>query len=819
VLIEPDHFLAALTKVRQLRTQPVAEVLKAKGIDLSGAKSELELVPEVLTETGVDPDGFRRALRSRLGKAPSETMQPGQIHRSERSRIVFQRAEVLAKETASREVTAGHLFIALLAEKDSVGCRILTDQGVELERLAGRTRERMCENDAGPETQTECRQTSDSSTPFLDRFGRDLTVEARKGKLGPVIGRREEMLEVIRTLARSSKNNPVLIGEAGVGKTAVVEGLAVRAAQGKDPEILGGRRIVELSLGALTAGTKHRGDFEERLEGVLREARENPNLILFIDELHMLMGAGSAGGGMDAANLMKPALARGELRCIGATTVSEYRRYVEADAALERRFEKVLVEEPDRETALEILKGLRTKWEQHHRVGVAESALEAAVDLAIRFDPDHRLPDKAIDLVDKACARRRVPVLSLKWAAPSAGKQADRPADGTERVVPEDIVKVVSEKTGIPEGVVTGAARGAGAARLLEMESGLKGKVIGQDEAVHRVCERLLLSQGGLRSRRGPLAVLLFLGPTGVGKTQLAQSIAEWLFGSLRSFIRLDMSEYMEEHSVSKLVGSPPGYVGHEGEGQLTGKLRSAPHSVVLLDEIEKAHVRVFDLFLQLFDEGRLTDSKGRTVDGRHAMFILTSNIPADRHLGFRFDDTQESRGAILEGVRKRFRPEFVNRIDAEIVFRSLGRGDVRRIAAGLLDEIAKSLQAGHNKTLSVSDEALDLVAAEGYNAEFGVRHLRRTIETRVSVPLSRLVLSGELANCERIRLVAAEGRVCFQSGSETAGHSPANARCCDCGVALAKADLEACGWIGGLHLCPACKRNLDKMAMTRGQS
>ena len=771
--IEPEHLLAALTKLRQFCTGAGAEVLERQGADLGAQRPELELVAEVLGDIGIEPDAFRHKLREQLGKGTHDHAEGQTIHRSERSRKVFARAGALAAEMKSAEVKAGHLLLAILEERDAVGCRLLQEKGADLKTLAQKTRERLekepARSLAGP-AKADAPKAEKPGTPFLDRLGRDLTQAAREQKLGPIIGRRHEILQVIQTLARRSKNNPVLVGEAGVGKTAVAEAVAIRAAAGKDLRVLSGKRIVELSMTSLVGGTKYRGEFEERVGRVIAECRAHPEVILFIDELHTMIGAGRAEGGMDAANILKPALARGEVRCIGATTIAEYRRYIESDPALERRFEKVLVPEPSRDEAVEILRGLRPKWEEHHRVKITERALEAAVDLSIRFDCDHQLPDKAIDLVDKAGARTQIPVLSMRPGAPGpAGGRDGTPAPhGVLGEVTElTIAQVLSEKMGVPLEIITGHIEGMSQSRLLEMEAALKKRVIGQDEAVQRVCQRLLMAHAGLQQRRGPLGVFLFLGPTGVGKTELARSLAAFLFGSGDDMIRLDMSEYMEEHSVAKLIGSPPGYIGHDEEGQLTGKLRSRPYAVVLLDEIEKAHARVFDLFLQVFDEGRLTDAKGRTADARNAIFILTSNIPAGKHAGFRAQDSAESQSAVLGAVKGRFRAEFINRIDEQIVFRPLGKADIKAILRPMLEEIARSLEAKYKKPLHVTDGAADLIASQGYSEEFGVRHLRRTVQTLVEAPLSRLILSGELKRWQEVEMVVSNGMIVLQPRSK----------------------------------------------------
>jgi len=754
--IEVDHLLLGILSLEKIGTVDGLDPLSQEALH-----EETVAVEEVLGAFGLDPTALRHSVRQRLGKGNGRSAEKT-VHRNPACRQIFQRAGELAG--AGGEITCLHLLAAILEQPSAVVSSALEESGVTqgalLDRAMGMIHIPAQEGGEPMRAQPGTPQQIEDGTHYLDRYGRDLTQEAREGKLGPFIGRRRELLQIIQTLARRSKNNPVLVGEAGVGKTAVVEALAVRAAEGKDSRVLGGKRIIELNIGALVGGTKYRGEFEERLTRLLDEVCTHPEVILFIDELHNVVGAGQAEGSMDAANLMKPALARGDLRCIGATTIAEYRLRIEADPALERRFEKIIINEPSPEEALEILKGLRGKWEEHHHVHITDQALQTAVDLSIRFDGDHRLPDKAIDLVDKAGARTHIPALSM---LPRGTNDMGGEIDALT------IAQVLSEKIGVPLEVITGHLEGMSRSRLLDMEAFLKQRVIGQDQAVKRVCRRLLMAHAQLTPRRGPLGVFLFLGPTGVGKTELAKSIAKFLFGSANEMIRLDMSEYMEEHSTAKLVGSPPGYVGHDEGGQLTGQLRSHPYSVVLMDEIEKAHPRVFDMFLQVFDEGRLTDAKGRTADARNAIFIMTSNIasiPADNRVGFGQVEAPESSRAMLQEVRHRFRPEFINRIDEQIVFRALSMDDARMILVPMVREIQEAFQAKHGKPLVVTEEAMQLIVERGYSQEYGVRLLQRTVQELVEFPLSSFVLSGVPKDWPAVVVAVEQGQVRLQPPS-----------------------------------------------------
>ena len=703
---------------------------------------ESKALGQALKSLGLDSTRLRHALREKLGHGHYRHKEDI-VHRSQDCKQYFARAYALTE--ADREITTLHMLVAVLEDPGDKIMAVLDEFNADPDELLELLFSAL--SNAGQEQKYAPAGRPNlefkSKTPLLDRYGSDLTAKAREGKLGPVIGRRAELLTILQTLVRHSKNNPVLVGEAGVGKTAIVEALAKRIVGGKDPGVLTDKRIVELNVGTLVAGTKYRGEFEERLTGIIKEASEAPEVILFIDEIHNVVGAGDAAGGMDAANILKPALARGELSCIGATTIAEYRRYIESDAALERRFEKIIITEPEPHEAIEILKGLRANWEKHHGVRISDKALEDAVELSLRFDLDHRLPDKAIDLVDKAGARCRVPQLSIRQHIPP-----DQVQQGNE-VDTRIIAEVLAEKTGLPAELILGHRADANRSRVLELADFLKKHLVGQDDAIDKVCQHLIMAHSGLAERRGPLAVYLFMGPTGVGKTELAKLLAKHLFGSTKSLIRLDMSEYMEEHSAAKLIGSPPGYVGYEEEGQLTGNLRSKPYSIVLLDEVEKAHPRIFDLFLQLFDEGRLSDAKGRTTNAKNAIFIMTSNIMVEsqRQLGFQVGDQDivETRIGIKDALHKNFRPEFINRIDEQVMFRTLDKNDAAKILELSLFTIADNLKKHYGIKLEISAEAKSLILDKAYRPEYGARELQRAVDLYIKVPLSQLVAVGKI--------------------------------------------------------------------------
>ncbi|MER6041514.1 ATP-dependent Clp protease ATP-binding subunit, partial [Streptomyces sp. NPDC001856] len=649
-----------------------------------------------------------------------------------------------------------------------------------------------------------------TETPTLDKYGRDLTELAREGRVDPVIGRDQEIEQTIEVLSRRGKNNPVLIGDAGVGKTAVVEGLAQRIADGDVPDVLGGRRVVALDLPGVVAGTRYRGDFEERLNNIVGEIRAHSDqLIVFIDELHTVVGAGGGGegGSMDAGNILKPALARGELHIVGATTLEEYRR-IEKDAALARRFQPILVPEPSVADAIEIMRGLRDRYEAHHQVRYTDEALTAAVELSDRYLSDRRLPDKAIDLIDQAGARVRLGARTKGTDVRAMEREAEQLARDKDQAVADEqyeqatqlrdrivelkqrildaahsgevdegqhlevtaeaIAEVVSRQTGIPVASLTQEEKD----RLLGLEEHLHERVVGQDEAVRVVADAVLRSRAGLASPDRPIGSFLFLGPTGVGKTELARALAEQLFGSEERMVRLDMSEYQERHTVSRLVGAPPGYVGHEEAGQLTEAVRRHPYSLLLLDEVEKAHPDVFNILLQVLDDGRLTDSQGRTVDFTNTVIVMTSNLGSEaitRGGGIGFgpggaDADEEARQErILRPLREHFRPEFLNRIDEIVVFRQLTGEQLRRITDLLLEGTRRLLNA-QDIAVEFSDAAVDWLAERGYQPEYGARPLRRTIQREVDNRLSRLLLDGQVEEGDRLTVEVEDGRLAFRT-------------------------------------------------------
>ena len=708
---------------------------------------ERELLFEILKHVG---ETTEEEMRERYGSEIGE--------RALLLRILMGLERITEEEAIKRcypKIEERDLLLSILKEGESAPARLLTMEGVSLLEMIG-----VIEGKKAPAATIKIQRTS--HTPMLNKFGRDITQLASEGKIDPVIGRRNEMLRCVRILSRKKKSNPVLIGVAGAGKTAIVEGIALRIAQGNITRTLRDKRIIELNIATIIAGCVF-GEFEERLTAIINEAKANSDIIIFFDEIHTLVGAGVIPpSNVDAANILKPALASGEIKCIGATTVGEYRRHIERDPALERRFQPIMVEEPSIEETLEILTQLKDTYERHHQVRIDQSAVEAAVNLSAKYVSDRRLPDKAIDAIDEACALVRNPSLSIH------GKPPPDPIISSQ-VTTNDVAEIISKWTGIPVKQLTVDER----ERMLQMAEIIKGRVIGQDEAVGKVSDVLKMARIGLRDPRHPIGVFLFLGPTGVGKTELAKATAEFLFGSENELIRLDMSEYMERHEVSKLIGAPPGYVGYEEEGQFTEKLRRKPYSVVLLDEIEKAHPRVWDAFLQVFDEGRITDAKGRTINATNAVFIMTSNIGTElykkAHLGF-IDSSKkqesEPRGEIMAELGRRFRPEFLNRIDEVILFRGLEKKDISRIALNLISAVRRRLEE-NGILFEIEDEALDLICSEGFSPSYGARPLARAIDQLVTKPLSDRVLAGEYVFGDKVVVSEKEGNIIFRKVEE----------------------------------------------------
>ncbi|RDI46327.1 ATP-dependent Clp protease ATP-binding subunit [Nocardia mexicana] len=721
------------------------------------AATRVEPSRSVISQLDLDPDQVGAQMRSAAGSGQATaTTTGGGVVLSPAAKLALRNAQRSAAEAGSSYIGPEHILLGIASNSDSPAAQALS--GAKLPQVEG--------------------QKQPSDTPTLDEYGRDLTAEARAGKVDPVVGRAEEIEQTVEILSRRRKNNPVLIGDPGVGKTAIVEGLAQRIVNGDVPSTLADRRVIALDVGSLVAGSKYRGEFEERLTKILDEVREHSDeLVLFIDELHTIVGAGSGGeGSMDAGNLLKPALARGELHAIGATTIDEYRKHIEKDAALERRFQPVMVPEPSVADTIEILRGLADVYEEHHQVRYDDEALVAAAELSDRYITDRFMPDKAIDLVDQAGARVRLrtrmpgPDLrdaeeelarlkrekdaavaaedyaradSLKEQITAAEERVDHienDEDDLPRVTLDDVAEVVSKQTGIPVSELTVEER----ERLLQLEDVLHKRVVGQEEAIVAVAEAVRRARAGMKDPNRPIGSFLFLGPTGVGKTELAKALAEAVFGDEDRMIRFDMSEFQEKHTVSRLVGAPPGYVGYDDAAQLTDKVRRQPYSVILFDEVEKAHPDVFNVLLQLLDDGRVTDSKGRTVDFKNTIVIMTSNIGSDLILKAPAGDVDSIEPKLMERLQQHFRPEFLNRIDETIIFHRLDRDQLRHIVDLVLDGPRRRLRA-QDMELDVSDAARDWLADNGYQPEFGARPLKRTVQKELENRVSTLVLGGGL--------------------------------------------------------------------------
>jgi ATP-dependent Clp protease ATP-binding subunit ClpC len=769
---------------------------------------------KVLGNLGVELNKVRSAVEFIIGRG--DRMVVGEIGLTPRAKKVIELAVDEARRLGHHYIGTEHLLLGLVREGEGIAAGVLESLGVNLEKVRTQTIQVLSQSGGAPHGEGR-----HSRTPTIDQLGMDLTAAARNDKLDPVIGRETEIERVIQILSRRTKNNPALIGEPGVGKTAIVEGLAHKIVKGDVPETLSGKRLLTLDIGSLVAGTKYRGEFEERLKKVIEEIRTSGDCVLFIDELHTLVGAGAAEGAVDAANILKPALARGELQCIGATTLDEFRKYIERDAALERRFQPVYVKEPSIEDTLEILKGIRPRYEAHHRLDISDEALKAAAEMGGRYITDRFLPDKAIDLVDEAASRvrmqRAVPPSTLKQTLKDLemaveqkesaiqGQQYETAAQlrdkeiqlrekieqlesgwhseqGQERpvVTEEDVARVVSMWTGIP---VTRIAQEE-SERLLQMEEELHKRIIGQEEAVQTIARAVRRSRAGVKDPKRPIGSFIFLGPTGVGKTELAKALAEFMFGSEEALVKIDMSEFMERHAVARLVGAPPGYVGYEEGGQLTEAIRRRSYSVVLLDEIEKAHPEVFNILLQILEDGRLTDAKGRAVDFRNTIIIMTSNVGAAQivkgvSLGFQPSRQDEAKtfaeryaamkDKVMDEMKKTFRPEFLNRIDATIVFHALSQPEVVQIADLMIARIKKQLKE-QDMEVEITDAAKKVLVDKGYDVNFGARPLRRVIQDMVEDALSHGMLEGRFKRGDHVRIDASEGG---ELAMETVEHKP----------------------------------------------
>ncbi|WP_375004823.1 ATP-dependent protease ATP-binding subunit ClpC [Bacillus velezensis] len=763
---------------------------------------------KALEALGLNSDKMQKEVESLIGRGQESTTSVP--HYTPRAKKVIELSMDEARKLGHSYVGTEHILLGLIREGEGVAARVLNNLGVSLNKARQQVLQLLGSNETGT---SGAGTNSSANTPTLDSLARDLTAIAKEDSLDPVIGRSKEIQRVIEVLSRRTKNNPVLIGEPGVGKTAIAEGLAQQIINNEVPEILRDKRVMTLDMGTVVAGTKYRGEFEDRLKKVMDEIRQAGNIILFIDELHTLIGAGGAEGAIDASNILKPSLARGELQCIGATTLDEYRKYIEKDAALERRFQPIQVDQPSADESIQILKGLRDRYEAHHRVSITDEAIEAAVKLSDRYISDRFLPDKAIDLIDEAGSKVRLrsfttpPNLKeLEQKLDEVRKEKDAAVQSQEfekaaslrdteqrlreqvedtkktwkekqgqensEVSVEDIAMVVSSWTGVPVSKIAQTETD----KLLNMENILHSRVIGQDEAVVAVAKAVRRARAGLKDPKRPIGSFIFLGPTGVGKTELARALAESIFGDEEAMIRVDMSEYMEKHSTSRLVGSPPGYVGYDEGGQLTEKVRRKPYSVVLLDEIEKAHPDVFNILLQVLEDGRLTDSKGRTVDFRNTILIMTSNVGAselkrNKYVGFNVQDESQNhkdmKDKVMGELKRAFRPEFINRIDEIIVFHSLEKKHLTDIVSLMSDQLTKRLKE-QDLSIELTDAAKAKVAEEGVDLEYGARPLRRAIQKHVEDRLSEELLRGNIDKGQHIVLDVEDGEFVVKTTAKT---------------------------------------------------
>ena len=769
-------------------TGVAAKTLKAMGVTLKDARVEVEKI---------------------IGRGSGFVAV--EIPFTPRAKRVLELSWDEARQLGHNYIGTEHLLLGLIREGEGVAARVLENLGVDLNKVRSNVIKMLGESKPTQQTATAGTASGGKTkTPSLDEFGTDLTLAAQEQRLDPVVGREKEIERVIQILARRTKNNPVLLGEPGVGKTAVVEGLAARIVNGEIPDILEGKKVIQLDMGLLVAGTKYRGEFEERLKKIMDEIRQAGNIILIIDEMHTLIGAGAAEGAIDAANILKPALSRGEIQVIGATTLEEYRKYVEKDSALERRFQSIIIEEPSVEDTIEIIKGLKPKYEEHHKLRISDEAIVAATELSYKYITDRFLPDKAIDIIDEAASKLRIQTSALPPEGKELEKQLkavikqkeeairnqefetasnlrDDEADLKEKirelslkwredndenkptVTQEQVAQVVSIMTGIPTTKITEGE----SERLLKLESTLHARVIGQDQAVVALSKAIRRARVGLKAPNRPIGSFIFSGPTGVGKTELAKALSEAVFGSEDNMIRVDMSEFMEKHSTAKLIGSPPGYVGYDDGGHLTEIIRKKPYSVILFDEIEKAHPDVFNIMLQILDDGRLTDSKGRHINFKNTIIIMTSNVGASMitttsKLGFSVaedeqkDKYEKLKDTVMEEMKKSFRPEFLNRIDDIIVFTHLSKPEIREIVDLMLNDLFKRLES-QQLTIEVTDEVKDYLGEAGYSEAYGARPLRRLIQKRIEDGLAEEILSGKYSSGNKIVLKLKDEKIIFE--------------------------------------------------------
>ena len=763
----------------------------------------------LLEKQGITSESILEQIERLVGENPVNVLSVEDIGFTPRTKRVIENAFIEARKLNSEYIGTEHLLVGIMREGDSVAVRIMMNLNVAPQKIYSEIVKLIKE---GEEANSDNNKTygSFNSTPTLNQYGTDLTKKAQEGKLDPVIGRQKEIERVVQILSRRTKNNPCLIGEPGVGKTAIAEGLAQRIIQGDIPETLKNKRVVSLDISGMVAGAKYRGDFEERIKKTLNEVKKAGDVILFIDEIHTIVGAGSAEGAVDAANILKPLLARGEINVVGATTTNEYRKYIEKDAALERRFSPVMVEEPNKEDAIKILEGLRDKYEAHHNVKIPDESIKAAVEYSIRYVNDRYLPDKAIDLIDEAASKVKmktytkpdslkklddeiekltrekeeaIATQNFEKAANLRDKEKNKKKELEEKqekwkntnnkkvsiVTAEDIANVIATWTGIPVNKITESEN----EKLKNLEENLHKRVIGQDEAVTAIAKAIRRGRVGLKDPNRPIGSFLFLGPTGVGKTELSKALAENLFGNENTMIRIDMSEFMEPHSVAKLIGSPPGYVGYDEGGQLTEKVRRKPYSVILFDEVEKAHPDVMNMLLQILEDGRLTDSQGRTVNFKNTVIIMTSNVGArlitDRNkLGFtnnqnekekNKEDYEETKKEVMAELKKQFRPELLNRIDDIIVFHKLENKDIEKIIDLMLNQVSKRMKA-QDIEIEISDEVKKLIAEKGVDNNYGARPLRRAIQSMLEDKIAEAILDGIVQPNKKAKAVVKDGNI-----------------------------------------------------------